>query len=514
MTATDLMPRSALGSPDSLDSLDSLDSPDFTDVPDSPPVAARVVHRTWRGSWGALAVTSVARAALSVLLSLLVWSLVPALLGWHITVVMSASMEPRLTPGDIAISRPVPPARIHPGQVLLVADPDHPGRLRLHRLVSVRADGRLTLRGDANAQNDSTPVTRSAVRGVGSLRVPYLGTAMYWASTGNGPGLALLAAMLAVLVAAAFCFRPDDADTDTVPLNAGTDPETAHRDDPAPAARGAFLRRPARGIAAGLVVLLLALASVLSASPAHGAGRFTATATNQGDRWNAATYFTCANAAIGDGARFAWPLSEAALSTTATDITGNALNGTYSLTGVTYRTPGPCNGKTGVTLNGTSGVVSLNATATSLPDISFEVWFKTTGTHGGVLESLTTTSGTTNTTSMALAVTATGTLTLAISAGGTKSVSTTAAYNDNAWHLAVGVVGANGMALYVDNAAPVTSTAVTSAATATGTPRVGFGNHSSLNTGSNDYFQGSVAYAALYKLSLPAAKVAEHYAAA
>ena len=49
------------------------------------------------------------------------------------------------------------------------------------------------------------------------------------------------------------------------------------------------------------------------------------------------------------------------------------------------------------------------------------------------------------------------------------------------------------------------------AATATGTPRVGYGNHASLGAGSNDYFQGSVAYAALYRASLTAAQVNSHY---
>ena len=37
---------------------------------------------------------------------------------------------------------------------------------------------------------------------------------------------------------------------------------------------------------------------------------------------------------------------------------------------------------------------------------------------------------------------------------------------------------------------------------------------SDLGTGSNDYFQGSVAYASLYKLSLTATQVASHYYAA
>src|SRR6185437_8347667 len=148
----------------------------------------------WRGGWTALAVTTVARIVLAVLGSLLLCSLIPALLGWHPTVVMTGSMEPRLHIGDVAISRPVASDKLQLGQILLVDDPDHPGRERLHRLAAFNADGSLTLRGDANAANDSSPVLRSAVRGVGALRVPYVGTPKLWLNDGDLLDVILLAA--------------------------------------------------------------------------------------------------------------------------------------------------------------------------------------------------------------------------------------------------------------------------------------------------------------------------------
>jgi len=81
-------------------------------------------------------------------------------------------MQPRINPGDVVSARPVPSGSLQLGMVLLVDDPDHPDRLRLHRLVRFSPDGRLILRGDANPHEDSSPVDRQAVHGVGSLRVP------------------------------------------------------------------------------------------------------------------------------------------------------------------------------------------------------------------------------------------------------------------------------------------------------------------------------------------------------
>ncbi len=474
------------------------------------PPATTARHGGWRSGWLALVLTSLARALLTLIASMLLWSVLPVALGWHTTVVMSGSMEPRLHPGDVVVSRPIATDRLRPGQVVLVDDPDHAGRLRLHRLAALRPDGKLTLRGDANAADDSTPVARSAVHGVASLHIPYLGLLKYWQSVGDDRDVVLgLAALLAVL-AAAFVFRPDTAEA--VPPTAV---EERIEPDPAPAT---VSPRPARhAVLAGrlgvtcVLVVALVVGTLGTAGPARAASTFGATTANTGDHWTAATYFSCTNAATADGARFAWPLSESSGSTAA-DVTGNGLTGTYSSSGVTYGVAGPCNGKTGVALNGSAGTVSQSTSVSSVTNISFETWFKaSSSTHGGTLESLTNSS---SSTSMALAMTTTGTLTLAVSASSsTKTVSTTATFNDNSWHLAVGVVGASGMALYVDTRAAVTNSAATSAASASGTVRVGYGNHSSLGTGSYDYFQGSVAYAAFYKVSLTATQVANHYAA-
>jgi hypothetical protein len=212
---------------------------------------------------------------------------------------------------------------------------------------------------------------------------------------------------------------------------------------------------------------------------------------------------------VGDGAASALPLSESS-GTRATDISGNGANGTYSTSGITYGVSGPCthDNRTAVSLDGAAGEVVDGSPGNTA--MTFEIWFKATGTHGGVLMSVLNNGGQSKT---ALAMTSSGTL---IFADGSSSaaVSTTSNYNNGVWHLAVATVGAAGMALYVDTQAAVTSTAATSVSGNSATVNIGYGKSSTLNTGSNDYFSGSIAFASWYTKALTAAQVSAHYAAA
>ena len=165
-----------------------------------------------RRAWTLLALSGIARTLLWVIAGLALWSTLPMILGWQPTTVMSDSMAPRIGTGDIVVSRPVhledttaptgsaaTPSLV-PGRVLLVDDPDHPGRLRLHRYVRTTETGQLVLRGDANAQDDSSPVAPAAVHGIATLRIPYAGLPITWARNGNLTALtALTLAALALL---------------------------------------------------------------------------------------------------------------------------------------------------------------------------------------------------------------------------------------------------------------------------------------------------------------------------
>jgi signal peptidase len=153
--------------------------------------------------WARVVVATAARAVLAALVGLAVWSAAPALLGWHPTTVMTGSMAPRLLPGDVVVSRPVAPAEVRPGQVLLADDPDHPGHLRMHRFVEPGGDGTVVTKGDANPRADSTPIERSAVHGVAALRVPFVASPVLWVREGRWVETGVLTLVVVALLALA-----------------------------------------------------------------------------------------------------------------------------------------------------------------------------------------------------------------------------------------------------------------------------------------------------------------------
>ena len=144
---------------------------------------------------------TVVAAVLVTLGGLALLGLAPQAAGLEGHVVVSGSMQPRIAPGDVVLTRAVTPAELQPGQVILFPDPERPDRLILHRLVSVDAQGDLITRGDANQSNDSTPVPAASVIGRAQLRVPWIGLPAYWRSTGQWGAIALVAGLLAAATA-------------------------------------------------------------------------------------------------------------------------------------------------------------------------------------------------------------------------------------------------------------------------------------------------------------------------
>ena len=79
-------------------------------------------------TWVIVAVSVLSRSALSTIVALMLWSLLPSLVGFQTTTVKSGSMEPRLQVGDAIVVRPIEAAQAARGQVILFDDPDHPGK--------------------------------------------------------------------------------------------------------------------------------------------------------------------------------------------------------------------------------------------------------------------------------------------------------------------------------------------------------------------------------------------------
>ncbi|MDP4334684.1 S24/S26 family peptidase [Curtobacterium sp. A7_M15] len=151
--------------------------------------------------WGRVVVATLARGVVATLLGLALWAAAPAVIGWQPTTVMTGSMEPRLTPGDVVVSRPVSAGDVRVGKVLLVDDPDQPGHLRMHRYVEDGPRGTLVTKGDANPQQDSTPVEPSAVHGIAFLRVPFVGAPIVWLRGGEWGKIGMLALGLVAVLA-------------------------------------------------------------------------------------------------------------------------------------------------------------------------------------------------------------------------------------------------------------------------------------------------------------------------
>lgn len=455
----------------------------------------------WRAGWTALTVACLARVVLAALASLVLWSLLPLALGWHPTVVMTGSMEPRLHPGDVVVSRPVATNRLRIGQILLVSDPDHPGRLRMHRLAAIRADGMLTLRGDANPAADSTPVRRSAVHGVAALRVPYIGDPLLWLNRHDYSELALLAAALAALGAAACAYRQGDD-------SAAGQPQAA------PPWPGAVRRLGTLG----LIATALVGTALATATPARAATPFSTSAANSANTWAAAAYFSCKAAVLANTPFLFYPLGEASGST-ATDSSGNNSNGTYQGNGTLYGASGSCarDAGTAITLNGTSGYISTSDSVTNPTVFTTEIWFKTTTTSGGELIGFgKTKTGSSPNADRHLYLTDTGQVAFGVKPNGITTITSPRSYNDGNWHLADASLSGAGMQLYLDGQLVASDSTVTSAQNYTGYWRIGYSNFAGwgATAPTSDYVAATLDDAAVYTTALTATQIAAHYTAA
>ncbi|MHA3703818.1 LamG-like jellyroll fold domain-containing protein [Jatrophihabitans sp. YIM 134969] len=476
-----------------------------------------------RSGWVSLVLTAAARTVLGVLVSLLVWAVAPAAAGLHPTVVMTGSMLPRLVPGDVVFSRSVPSNQLTLGQTLLYDDPDQPGHLRMHRWVDVAADGRLVTKGDANPERDSTPVERSAVRGVASLRVPFVARPVIWAHEGRTAPLVLTALALLALLVAACWFRVDDEEAapDDVADDTSGDPTDDHARPDAPDGGTDDGQRawPRRLTHSGVALLaVLGLAGTFASGADAATARFTGTTTSPTNTWSAAPYFSCASAARGDGTALTYPLDEAS-GTTANDIGPNNLTGTYAGVSARGATGGPCGGRS-VTLNGTSGQVVTPAGAKIQGPNTFtwEIWFRTAANYGrgGKIIGLDTSqSGTASQYDRHVYMTNAGGLVFGVYNGANSTVdSGTKRYNDGVWHLVDAVLSPAGMRLYVDGALVDSDTSVTAGENYQGWLRIGGGSLGGAwpMLPASAWFGGSLAYASAYLLALTPAQIAGHYA--
>lgn len=485
--------------------------------------------------WARLAVTVAARTVLFSILAMLAWAILPGAIGWTTTTVMTGSMEPRIHPGDVVVSRPAAADAATLGHVLLVDDPDHAGRLRLHRFAEFAPDGNLTLRGDANSTNDSTPVAPSAVHGAAVLRVPYVGLPIVWLAEKQWGNLAAVFVSVSALTLAA-------ASGSSAAPHIGHDPVHT-KDTPGrprasqvcnarPATRR-HIRRTARRTRTLKVLLSLAALPVLvtpvllMAAPSHAA--FSATAPTGTSSFTSESSYSCLSHAVLDNPSLLYSFNE--VSGAALDTSGNSNTGT--LQGAVSRVKGSCSAGDSPALRlagSPAGYVSASngagATPVAAPDtFTVEIWFKAAAgpTAGGRLIGFgNAQTGDSPISDRHLYMSSTGAIAFgaAPDPGNSQkykatSITSTSGYNDGIWHQATATISAAGMKLYVDGAL-VNQNTVTSGAGISGYWRVGY---DALSTNSwpgvsgSPVFAGTVDNAAVYPIALTPVQVAAHFTA-
>jgi signal peptidase I len=182
------------------------------------PAQVLLSRRREGDGWLDLVAVSLARAYLIFLATLAAIALLPALAGWAGSVVQSGSMQPRVSPGDVVLTVPLPETDPLPIGRVITFRMDN--ETIVHRIVSVNPDNTLVTAGDANPQVDPWSATRADITGQARLLVPYIGLPSFWLNHDN-PGAVtgwLAITLLAVILTARRTSHPrnnGDHDTDT-----------------------------------------------------------------------------------------------------------------------------------------------------------------------------------------------------------------------------------------------------------------------------------------------------------
>ncbi|WP_026315995.1 signal peptidase I [Actinokineospora enzanensis] len=283
----------------------------------------------WRAYLPATA-AFVAQSALSTLLWLLAWCVLPVVISWQPYVVLSGSMAPAIRPGDVVIVGSLLTEHPVPGAVIAFPDPAEPDRTLLHRVARVDELGNLITKGDANPVADSTPVDPETVHGQGRLRVPWVGLPMYWLHSGNY--LALILGLVGLVALAALArLRRRDGPPPSSPDPPPPPPPRTGRHRKRPAWRLRTRRHPDRRVV-GVVAFGVAMLLVFEGT---GFAKFSKTTTNSGNTLGSATTFPTYPATVNaDSPSFYHRQDDAASSaatSTATDSSTNNRPGQFAM---------------------------------------------------------------------------------------------------------------------------------------------------------------------------------------
>lgn len=123
---------------------------------------------------------------------------VPRLLGYEVYEVISGSMEPEIPVGSVIYVKAAEPEMISEGDIIAFWRRDS---VITHRVVeNHQSDGEFITKGDANSQEDMTPVPYGDLLGRVKLHIPVLGTVMAILAGGTGKIYAALLAVWGVML--------------------------------------------------------------------------------------------------------------------------------------------------------------------------------------------------------------------------------------------------------------------------------------------------------------------------
>lgn len=232
----------------------------------------------------------------------------------------------------------------------------------------------------------------------------------------------------------------------------------------------------------------------------EASGRTAAVPPAPGDAYGAAVY--------ADDPDLYWRLAESS-GTTASD-SGRAANpGTYR-NGVTLGAAGALSGNTAARFDGTNQFAASNAAFSDPSTYTTEAWFRTSTDAGGKIIGFgDNPDGSSGSYDRHVYLQNDGKVVFGAWTGVANTITTSAAYNDDAWHHVVATQSSNGMKLYVDGSL-VGTHPQTAAQPYTGHWKIGGDN----TWGSSSaYLNGTIDEVAVYSSELNAARVAAHFAA-
>ena len=210
-----------------------------------------------------------------------------------------------------------------------------------------------------------------------------------------------------------------------------------------------------------------------------------------------------------------WRLDETS-GTTGVDSVGT--NNLVEQAGVTHGAAGgiATNSDYASTFGGASDGSASTTTAVTAPTtFSESIWFRTTTKAGGKLLGFgNAQTGLSATYDRQIVMDNAGHLDFGVYSATTNVVATANAYNDGAWHQAVGTLSpTGGMVFYVDGVAVGSNAAVTVPQVNTGYWRIGGDNVAGWSPQpSSYYFAGTLDAASIYSSALTAAQVQQQYA--